>query len=178
MLAAAALVVGLTACNRASSPGSPTSAHAVVAFGGGSSLAVRVADTPQERATGLMDVMALPEGDGMAFVYDEPSTDTYWMKDTLIPLSIAFVDAGGTIVAIRDMTPCHADPCATYGADGPFTMAVEANPGGTAAIASAWVTTPASRSRREPTACSAGPSVSPNGTSRTRTAGSPTVRCA
>jgi uncharacterized membrane protein (UPF0127 family) len=123
------LLVSLAACNRANAPGSAATTHAVVTFAGGSSLAVRVADTPEERTTGLMDVMALPEGDGMAFVYDEPSTDTYWMKDTLIPLSIAFVGDDGAIIAIRDMAPCRADPCATYGAGEPFTMAVEANVG-------------------------------------------------
>jgi uncharacterized membrane protein (UPF0127 family) len=121
--------VALAACNRASAPGSAATTHAVVTFAGGSSLAVRVADTPEERATGLMDVMALPEGDGMAFVYDQPSTDTYWMKDTMIPLSIAFVGEDGAILAIRDMAPCHADPCTTYGSGGPFTMAIEANVG-------------------------------------------------
>lgn len=126
------VVVGLgllVACNRASAPGATATSHAAVAFGDGSTLAVRVADTPGERESGLMHVMVLPENDGMAFVYDAPSTDTYWMKDTLIPLSIAFVGADGTILAIRDMPPCTAEPCPTYGADGPFTMAVEANLG-------------------------------------------------
>jgi len=129
LLLAVLTSVALVACNRASSPGPSATAHATVVFGSGPSLAVRVADTPELRLTGLMDVMALPEGDGMAFVYDHPSTDTYWMKDTLIPLSIAFVGADGRIVTIRDMPPCGAEPCATYGADAPFTMAVEANMG-------------------------------------------------
>jgi len=124
------VVLGLpAACNRASAPGSSATSHATVVFGDGSRLAVRVADTPGERETGLMDVMVLPENDGMAFVYDAPSTDTYWMKDTLVPLSIAFVGSDGTVVAIRDMPPCTAEPCPTYAAGRPFTMAVEANVG-------------------------------------------------
>jgi uncharacterized membrane protein (UPF0127 family) len=119
----------LVACNRAGAPGTVAEAHAAVAFGGGPTLAVRVADTPDTRATGLMNVMALPQDEGMAFVYDAPSTDTYWMKDTLIPLSIAFVAADGRIVTIRDMTPCRAEPCPTYAAAAPFTMAIETNLG-------------------------------------------------
>jgi uncharacterized membrane protein (UPF0127 family) len=123
------LIPMLVACNHAASPGASSPSHAVVSFAAGPTLTVRVADTDEERATGLMDVMALPEGDGMAFVYGSPSTDTYWMKDTLIPLSIAFVGSDGRIVSIRDMTPCRAEPCPTYAAAAPFTLAVEANLG-------------------------------------------------
>src|SRR4249919_1450210 len=83
---ASIVLLALTACNRATAPGPAAESHAVVVFGHGATLAVRVADTPEKRATGLMHVMALPANDGMAFVYAEPSTETYWMKDTLIPL--------------------------------------------------------------------------------------------
>lgn len=58
-----------------------------------------------------------------------PVTTRFWMKDTLIPLSIAFWDANGRIVAIRDMVPCTADPCATYGAPAPYVAALEVNRG-------------------------------------------------
>jgi uncharacterized membrane protein (UPF0127 family) len=51
------------------------------------------------------------------------------MKDTLIPLSIAFVDAGGRVVTLRDMAPCEADPCMTYSATAPYVTAIEANAG-------------------------------------------------
>jgi uncharacterized protein len=94
-----------------------------------STLQVEVADDDDERAQGLMGVSFLPAGSGMAFVFDEPSSGSFWMKDTLIPLSIAFVDEDGTIVGIREMTPCDADPCPTYGVDRPYSMAVEANRG-------------------------------------------------
>ena len=76
-----------------------------------------------------MNVTALQPDDGMAFVWAEPTTSTFWMKDTLIPLSIAFVNPDGTIVSISDMQPCHADPCPTYASAAPYTMAVEANVG-------------------------------------------------
>jgi uncharacterized membrane protein (UPF0127 family) len=92
-------------------------------------IGVSLADSDEERQKGLMDVTALPNDTGMAFVWDESTTGTFWMKDTLIPLSIAFVDADGLIVTIRDMQPCPADPCPTYGAASPYVLAVEANLG-------------------------------------------------
>jgi uncharacterized membrane protein (UPF0127 family) len=92
-------------------------------------LSVRVADSDEERQQGLMGVRDLPANDGMAFVYDEPSTEAFWMKDTLLPLAIAFVDADGHILAIREMTPCAAEPCATYASPAPYMWAVEANSG-------------------------------------------------
>jgi uncharacterized protein len=111
---------------------SPTLDRGVVLFGeqgGKGSLDVAVADDPDERARGLMGVTELGREDGMAFVYDAPSTGTYWMKDTLIPLSIAFVGEDGTIVTVRDMEPCTTSSCPTYSADAPFELAIEANVG-------------------------------------------------
>jgi uncharacterized membrane protein (UPF0127 family) len=93
------------------------------------SLDVQVADTPEERQTGLMGRESLSPYDGMAFVWEEPVMGTFWMKDTLIPLSVAFVAQDGTIVSMSDMDPCTADPCPTYPASGPYSMAVEANLG-------------------------------------------------
>jgi uncharacterized protein len=108
-----------------------TTERGLVTFGGvnASDLHVDIADSPSEREHGLMGVTELPADDGMAFVWDDPTTATFWMKDTLIPLSVAFVDAGGRIVSIEDMEPCHAEPCPTYVAAGPYTLAVEANRG-------------------------------------------------
>ena len=51
------------------------------------------------------------------------------MKDTLIPLSIAFWDEDGRIVGIQDMEPCTADPCPTYGSPEPYVGALEVNQG-------------------------------------------------
>jgi uncharacterized membrane protein (UPF0127 family) len=123
------LLLGLAAC---SSPGSvqPTSMRqGVVVFGGDDRLHVRIAETQPERAAGLMHVMALAPDDGMAFVFDGPVTDGFWMKDTLIPLSVAFVGEDGRILSESDMDPCTADPCPTYPASAPYTMAIEANLG-------------------------------------------------
>jgi len=93
------------------------------------SLDVQVADTPEERQTGLMGRESLSPYDGMAFVWEEPVVGTFWMKDTMIPLSIAFWDEDGRIVSILDMDPCTEDPCPTYGPDEPFVGAVEVDRG-------------------------------------------------
>jgi hypothetical protein len=92
-------------------------------------LHVAIARTEAEQRRGLMHITSLPENDGMAFVWDSPTQAAFWMKDTLIPLSIAFVDDGVRIVTIRDMPPCTADPCPSYGSRAPFVTAIEANRG-------------------------------------------------
>src|SRR5215217_5266776 len=66
---------------------------------------VEIADTPEERQTGLMGRSALAEEAGMLFVFEQEQILAFWMKDTLIPLSIAYIDAEGRIVDIQDMQP-------------------------------------------------------------------------
>jgi uncharacterized protein len=66
---------------------------------------VEIADTDTERQTGLMGRTALAEDAGMLFVFDQEQTFSFWMKDTLIPLSVAYIDAEGRIVGIQDMQP-------------------------------------------------------------------------
>jgi hypothetical protein len=68
-------------------------------------LVVEVVDTPEQRATGLMNRFSLQPDHGMLFVFDKPQPLAFWMKNTYIPLSIAFVDADGTILNIEDMRP-------------------------------------------------------------------------
>jgi hypothetical protein len=84
-----------------------------------------VADTPSERERGLMDVTSLGADEGMVFLYDEPTVTRFWMKDTEIPLSIAFWRRDGRVVDILNMAPCVADPCPTYAARAPYTTALE-----------------------------------------------------
>jgi uncharacterized membrane protein (UPF0127 family) len=120
----------LVACaGGAPTPADCPAAPSTVRFGGGTALHVRIADDDADRATGLMGVDDLPADEGMAFVWDEPTTSTFWMKDTLIPLSIAFVDEGGSVITVREMVPCTTETCPTYAARGPYTMALEANAG-------------------------------------------------
>ena len=66
---------------------------------------VEIADTPEERQTGLMGRSALAEEAGMLFVFEQEQILSFSMKDTLIPLSIAYIDAEGRIVDIQDMQP-------------------------------------------------------------------------
>ncbi len=96
---------------------------------GDSVLHVEMASTPDARARGLMGRTELPSDQGMAFVFDRPTTSQFWMKDTLIPLSIAFWDGRNRVVAILNMPPCRADPCPTYGPHRPYVGAVEAKLG-------------------------------------------------
>ena len=101
----------------------------VVTAEGEVTLRVEIADTSEERAAGLSGRASVPADAGMAFLWDEPVEAEFWMKDTLIPLQIAFWDEGGRIVALIEMEPCPADPCPTNGPETPFVGAVEANTG-------------------------------------------------
>jgi uncharacterized membrane protein (UPF0127 family) len=125
------LLILAIGCSTATSRGSlPCSSPPSTArFGHGAELSVDVADTDALREHGLMGVTDLPTDHGMAFVWDSPTDTSFWMKDTLIPLSIAFMDEGDHVIAIREMTPCEADPCQTYAATAPYTTAIEANAG-------------------------------------------------
>lgn len=87
------------------------------------------AETPEQRAFGLMFRDSLPEDQGMVFLFFEEQTGGFYMKNTLIPLSIAFFDSKGTIVKILDMEPCEADPCEVYHPDVPYEGALEVNQG-------------------------------------------------
>jgi uncharacterized membrane protein (UPF0127 family) len=121
-------LAGLVACSGTDHhPNRPPST--VVFDRSGAVLYVNVAETAQEQQKGLMGVDVLPADEGMAFVFDGPVASTFWMKDTLVPLSIAFVDANGRVIGVRDMQPCEADPCPLYGVDDPYVLAIEANLG-------------------------------------------------
>jgi uncharacterized membrane protein (UPF0127 family) len=90
---------------------------------------VEVADSPHEWQVGLMNRTSLPPDAGMIFVFPENENAGFWMKNTLIPLSIAFADDQGTILSILDMEPCRADPCKVYDPGVAFRTALEVNQG-------------------------------------------------
>ncbi len=92
-------------------------------------LHVQIAETDQARATGLMGVKKMSDQAGMAFLFDGPTTESFWMKDTLIPLDIAFWDAQRRIVSTFSMVPCTADPCHLYTPVGEYVGSVEMNAG-------------------------------------------------
>ena len=68
-------------------------------------IVAQVAQTPQQREIGLMFRKSMAPHEGMLFVFEEPATQCFWMKNTLIPLSAAFIASDGTIVNIEDMAP-------------------------------------------------------------------------
>jgi hypothetical protein len=92
-------------------------------------VAVEIADTQEEREVGLMHRESLPENAGMIFLFEEEIAGGFWMKNTLIPLSIAFMGGDGTILRILDMEPCEADPCEIYDPGVPYESALEVNQG-------------------------------------------------
>lgn len=111
---------------------SPTFRHATAIIegdGGPVLVEVEVAQTPEQRQRGLMGREELDADAGMIFLYFEATKGGFWMKNTLIPLSIAFFDRDGEIVDILDMKPCRIDPCPSYFPDSPYYGALEVNAG-------------------------------------------------
>lgn len=92
----------------------------------GMALAVAVADTDEERVRGLMGVEDLHPLDGMLFVFDGAAIRSFWMKDTLIPLDIAFFDSNGVFVTKTTMEPCLEDDCPRYSSERDTQYALEA----------------------------------------------------
>ncbi|HKQ02691.1 MAG TPA: DUF192 domain-containing protein [Actinomycetes bacterium] len=86
---------------------------------------LEVAADPATRARGLMERERVPPGTGMVFLYPADVAESFWMKNTLVPLSIAFVAADGRVVSVAEMTPCKADPCPSYAPGGPYRYAIE-----------------------------------------------------
>jgi uncharacterized protein len=86
----------------------------------------QVATTVDQRATGLMHRREMPQHEGMLFVFEQPSPQCFWMKNTLLPLSIAFIADDGSIVNIADMQPLsEASHCSAQ----PVRFALEMNQG-------------------------------------------------
>ena len=90
---------------------------------------VEIADARAERQRGLMGRRSLPAKSGMIFRYPHDVTGGFWMKDTLIPLDIAFYDRRGRIVRVFTMTPCRRDPCRIYEPGVAYRAALEVNAG-------------------------------------------------
>lgn len=92
----------------------------------GHEVRAELAHTEDSRRQGLMHRDRLGENNGMIFVYPAPEITAMWMKNTLIPLSVAFIDAKGRILNIEDMTPLSED---AHGSRGPAAYSLEVNRG-------------------------------------------------
>lgn len=90
-------------------------------------LTAELATTPATRACGLSHRDELPKNHGMLFIYPDLRPVSYWMKDTKVPLSIAFLDDSGQIFSIQDMAPLQTDR--RYPSSRPAIYALEVNQG-------------------------------------------------
>lgn len=131
LLIAVLLAASAAGCGDSTrSPENAGMADALVIFYSGGEktgeLNVEVARTSAEKARGLMNRDELDADSGMIFVYDKPTQGGFWMKDTYIPLSIAFIAANGAIVDIQNMKPLDQS---NHMPKSPYIYAVEANQG-------------------------------------------------
>ena len=86
----------------------------------------QVAQTPEQRSVGLMFRTEMPQHEGMLFVFEQPAKQCFWMKNTLLPLTAAFVADDGTIVNLVDMQPQTTD---SHCSDKPVRFVLEMNQG-------------------------------------------------
>lgn len=92
-------------------------------------VSVDVADAFEEHSKGLMFRESLPEDSGMLFIFQDESQKTFWMKNTLIPLDIIFIDSDFQIINIEQAVPCEADMCPYYKSEGEAKYVLEVNEG-------------------------------------------------
>lgn len=95
-------------------------------FPDGTGVSLEIADTEPVRQRGLMFRDRLAPNDGMIFVFPESGYYPFWMKNTLIPLDMLWLDVQARIVSIaRSVPPCKAEPCPSYRPDGNASYVIE-----------------------------------------------------
>ncbi len=131
---AAVLCFALAACGAAPQPGpaaeaAPTPAAAPgpqVVLPSGAVYALEIARTPEQQTQGLMFRESLAPRTGMLFLFDESAPHHFWMKNTMIPLDMIWLDESDKVLFVSAGTaPCRADPCPTYGPDMPARRVLE-----------------------------------------------------
>ena len=123
--AAALMTMTLASC-LAMAQNAPQQLPAIRLSTGMHVLQVQVAQTPDQQATGLMFRKTMGTNEGMLFIFDEPRQQCFWMKNTLLPLSVAFIGDDGSVVNIDDMKPQTLDShCSTA----PVRFVLEMNVG-------------------------------------------------
>ena len=117
----------LTSCERDDASRSAFGLRTVKLTIQGVPIKAEVADTPESSTMGLMYRASLPENQGMLFVFNETRQADFWMKNTRIPLSVAFIDPNQTILEIRSMKPF--DETNVYSSSNQIAYALEMNEG-------------------------------------------------
>ena len=108
-LALIALLIGYLYINRTQPEGTPVEINNQTIF-------VDVADSPVKQAKGLMFRKSLDENRGMLFVFEREAKHSFWMKNTLIPLDMLWLNTDKEIIHIEHSAPpCKEDPCPTFG---------------------------------------------------------------
>ena len=82
--------------------------------------------TQEQKQQGLMFRRFMPENRGMIFIFNEEEERSFWMKNTLIPLDIIFIDENYKITSIQTAQPCINDPCQTYQASARYVIELNA----------------------------------------------------
>ena len=129
------LAAGATGCDaqspattQASAPAStqPAGAPTIDVVLAGRQFKLEVAKNDAERAQGLMFRKSMPVDHGMLFAFPDPQPRAFWMKNTLLPLDIAYLDANGVVINIEQMVPHDLSPVRSAG---PAKFAIEINQG-------------------------------------------------
>lgn len=120
------LIFGMVACSGTKVDGQWASPRGEVVFPDRTRVIVEIADTDAKRQRGLMFREQMAPTDGMIFLFDEPGNYPFWMKNTLIPLDMIWLDRDARIVSIAEsVPPCKADPCPSYDHQGQALYVVE-----------------------------------------------------
>ena len=109
------------------SPACPIELPTATIYIKGNPLTVELATTPTSRGCGLSQRDDLPQNRGMLFIFSDLRPRNFWMKDTVVPLSIAYLDKSGQIFSIQDMVPLQTDK--QYPSLQPAAYALEVNQG-------------------------------------------------